>query len=122
MKPFLLGVVIGVGAAAVALQPKIATTFLDQIYPLDAAKRQALDLCMLEDPNFNRLAPSAREACYRHQLSVPVLAAARATTGVAPNQVDIGQAVAWGGAPRNDVRVIEASQGFDPRVADNPSR
>jgi len=51
-----------------------------------------------------------------------VRAAARATTGIAPNQIDIGQAAAWGGAPRNDVRVIEASQGFDPRVADNPAR
>ena len=122
MKSLLLVAMVGVSAAGATLQPSNFTNFLDEIYPVDVSKRQALNLCMLRDPNFNRLASSAREACYAHELDGPKLAAARATTGVAPNDVALHQAAAWEDAPRNDIRVIEASQGFNPSLADGPVR
>ena len=122
MKPLLLAAMVSVSAVGAALEPGSLTSFINEIYPLDVAKRQALNLCMLRDPNFNRLAPSAREACYGHELNEPRLAAARATTGVAPNDVELHQAAAWENAPRNDIRVIEASQGFSPSLSDGPVR
>lgn len=122
MKSLLLVAMVGASAAGAALQPSRLTNFLNEIYPLDGAKRQALDICMLRDPNFNRLARSAREACYEHELAAPRLAAARATLAVPPNDVALHQAAAWENAPRNDIRVIEASQGFNASLTDRPLR
>jgi hypothetical protein len=122
MKPLLLAAMVSVSAVGAALEPGNLTSVINDIYPLDAAKRQALNLCMLRDPNFNRLASAAREVCYRHELDEPQLAAARATIGVAPNDVELHQAAAWENAPRNDIRVIEASQGFSPSLTDGPVR
>jgi hypothetical protein len=122
MKSLILAAMVGVSAAGAALQPSNLVSLVSEVYPFDASKRQALQLCMLRDPNFNRLDQSAREACYRHELVGPALAAARATTRVGPNAVDLLQAAAWETAPGNDIRVIEASQGFTPSLADGPQR
>jgi hypothetical protein len=123
MKSLILAAMVGVSAAGAALEPANVARLVSEIYPFDASKQQALQLCMLRDSNFNRLDPSAREACYRHELVGPAVAAARATTRVSPNAVDLQQAAAWEAAPGNDIRVIEASQGgFTPSLADGPQR
>ena len=122
MKSLLLVAVVGTVAAVAVQVPGHLTNFIDGIYPRDASKSQALQLCMLRDMNFNRLNASAREACYRHELAGPMLVAARAATRVAPNAVDLHAADAWESAPSNDIRVMEASQGFTVNLADGPQR
>jgi len=123
MKRFLLVAMVGISATGAVLAPDHLTNFIDSIYPFETSKKQALNLCMLRDPNFNRLNSLSREACYQHELAGPMLAAARATTRVAPNAVDLHHADAWESAPSNDIRVMEASQsGFTANLADGPAR
>jgi hypothetical protein len=122
MKPLILAALVGASAAGAALQPSHLVSFITDVYPLDVSKREALNLCMLRDANFNRLSEPQRDACYRHELAGPELSAARVTTGVAPNDVDLHQAVAWGTAPRDDIRVLEATQGFSPSLKDGPQQ
>jgi len=66
MKSLIIATFIGLTAAAAASQFGPINRLLDDIYPKDAAKAQALRLCMLADPNFNRLDSAARDACYYH--------------------------------------------------------
>lgn len=121
MKQLLIGAIIGGAVAGAALQPTIATNFLSEIYPADPAKRQELARCILENPDFNRLSQATRDACYRRELA-PTLMAARVTTTLPPNPVALQQAPAWAGAPANDIRVIQASQAFTPKVGDELER
>jgi hypothetical protein len=111
MKRLLIATIIGITAGIVAVQARPVANILHDIYPSDPAKRQALDLCILGDPNFNRLDLSAREACYRHAASAPTLEIAPTTTVSAPNPVDLKQDAGRGAAPRNDIRVVQATQG-----------
>ncbi|MBV8776958.1 MAG: hypothetical protein JO258_07160 [Alphaproteobacteria bacterium] len=122
MKSVVLAAMVGVSAAGAALQPGNLLSLVESIYPLDQSKQLALQLCMLRDASFNRLAAAAREACYRHELTDPVVAAARATTRTPPNAIELRRADAWENAPGNDIRVIEASQGFTTSLADGPQR
>jgi len=112
MKRLLIATAIGIAAGVVAVQSHPVTDILHDVYPSDPAKRQALDLCMLGDPHFNRLDPSTREACYRHAASPPTLTVAPVTTVNAPNPVDLKQDAERGTVPRNDVRVVQATQGL----------
>jgi hypothetical protein len=121
MKPFLLGTVVGIAFTGAALQIQNLASLVYEIYPIDPAKRQALAMCALADPNFNRLRPIARDACYRHELTATVTAA-RATISLAPNPVALQEALAWEGAPGNDVRIVQASQQFSSNLADDPRR
>lgn len=111
MKRLLIATAIGIAAGVVAVQSQPVADILHNVYPSDPNKQQALDLCMLADPNFNRLDSSTRDACYRHAGSAPMLAVAPATTVNAPNPVDLKQDAGRGTAPRNDVRVVQATQG-----------
>jgi len=86
-----------------------------QVYPSDNAKRQALDLCILQDSQFNRLNSDEREACYNHaqllgRVEMPI--AQFVTRGTAPNFVDLQRAAGQGSAPRNDIRVMQTSNGL----------
>lgn len=111
MRRLLVATVIGIAAGVAAMQLKTVSGFFASIYPTDPAKREALDLCILADPNFNRLDRSAREACYRHALGASVPPETSTRAGSAPNQVDLQHAVGQSGAPRNDVRIIQQSDG-----------
>jgi hypothetical protein len=66
MKRLIVATVVGLTAAAAASQFGPMHALLDDIYPKNAARAQALRLCMLADPNFNRLDSAARDACYYH--------------------------------------------------------
>jgi hypothetical protein len=83
VRRLLVATIIGIAAGVAAMQSKTVSGFFASIYPTDPAKREALDLCIFADPNFNRLDRAAREACYRHALGQ---SAPRASS--APNQVD----------------------------------
>jgi hypothetical protein len=104
----LLFVAIVAFAGGVAsVHPEVIENFCENIFPSDAAKRQALDLCFLQDHKFNRLDADEREACYHRNLT----ATARETTlavaspaPIEPNAVDMRRAAGEGHMPRNDVR------------------
>jgi len=66
MKPLIVATLVGLTVAAAASQFGPIHSLLDDIYPKDAARAQALRLCMLANPNFNRLDTTARDACYHH--------------------------------------------------------
>jgi hypothetical protein len=104
--PVLVAAVIVI-AAGIA-----ATQFLTDVYPKAATKREALNLCVLADPTFNRLDPAARDSRYQHAFSAPALPGTLAlTASIPPNEVDLKQAPSQTGAPRNDIRVLQRSNG-----------
>ena len=112
MKPLLVATIIGVAIGGGAVQPKVVSDFLADLYPKDPARRQALDRCILTDVNFNRLDAAARDACYRHALAAPASLVSPLPPGGAPNQVDLGRAASRGSSPANDVRLLQQTDGW----------
>jgi hypothetical protein len=107
MKRPIVAAFVGLAAVAATAQFSPSTGLLNDIYPKDPARAEALRLCMLADPNFNRLDGVAREACYHHafgeQASVPLAPADFKTS----NQVDLRQSAAMGTVAHNDVRLTQ---------------
>ena len=101
--------IAGAGGFA-ALNPGAVKAFYEDIYPRDPAKRQALDLCFVENHKFNRLDAGERDACYRRML-MP-LGEVTATGGEQPNVnlIDLQRAAGAGNLPKNDIRRLEQNQ------------
>jgi len=100
------------GGAFLAMNPGVVRGFYEDLYPNDPAKRQALELCFMQDHKFNRLEASEREACYRRMLQsigdIPPPGAAPQQANT--NLVDLERAAAGGSMPRNDIRRLEQNQ------------
>jgi hypothetical protein len=112
MKPLFVAAIIGMAAgAAVAMQSGTVSGFVADIYPTDSIRREALNLCALANPSFNRLDLAARDLCYQHAFPPPPSPQSLVAAGRAPNQVDLGQAASMGSSPRNDVRLVQQSDG-----------
>jgi hypothetical protein len=110
----LLAAIIGIVAGAAAVQRGAVSDFLADIYPTDSTKRQALDLCIFADPNFNRLDRAARDACYRRISTSPMSPAYLTRAINAPNQIDLRQRASVANAPHNDIRNLQRSSGSTP--------
>jgi hypothetical protein len=93
-------VILGAGAFAV-MNPGVVKAFYDQIYPSDPAKREALDLCFMQDHKFNRLDADARDACYQRMLQP--LGEINASDRPIVNAVDLQRAAATTSMPRSDI-------------------
>lgn len=102
-------VVVSAGGLA-ATHPQAVTTYYQEIYPGDPAKRQALDVCFMQDHTFNRLDPGQREACYRHILNSAEATSAGTAAQPVLNPIDLERAAAQGSLPRNDVRRLELQE------------
>jgi hypothetical protein len=90
MKRLIVATFVGLTAAAAAAQFGPIRSLLDDIYPKDAARAQALRLCMLANPNFNRLDSAARDACYHHAFGERASVPSVPSLDVKPsNQVDL---------------------------------
>jgi hypothetical protein len=101
IKRTMLGlVVIGAGAFA-AMNPGVVKAFYHDIYPNDPAKREALDMCFMENHKFNRLDAGERDACYKRMLQP--LGEITPTEQPSVNAVDLQRAAAQGSMPRNDI-------------------
>ena len=100
-------IVIGAGAFAV-VNPGVVKAFYRDIYPDDPAKRQALELCFMQDHKFNRLDADQRDACYTRMLQ-PL---GEVTPSEQPNVnlVDLQRAAAQGSMPRNDIIRLQENQ------------
>jgi len=99
------------GGGFVVLNPGVVRAFYQDIYPSDPAKRHALELCFLQDHQFNRLEPNARENCY-HRMLQPLgeIATSETTQPPTANLVDLQRAAGEGRMPRNDIRRLEQDQ------------
>ena len=106
------GVLIA-GAALAVMNPGVVKAFYQDIYPSDPAKRQALELCFIQDHQFNRLDSEAREACY-HRMLQSVGGTFTAADGTpeqpAANLVDLQRAAGQRNLSRNDVRRLEQNE------------
>ena len=96
------------GAIGVALtHPNAVANFYAEIYPADPLKREALERCIDDDHNFNRLAADERAGCYARVLSIAQAAGyAAADQRVAmqnANFVDLWRAAGRGHVPKNDI-------------------
>lgn len=106
----VIGVVVGAAGFAV-MEPGVVKAFYEDIYPSDPAKRQALELCFMQDHKFNRLEPDEREACYHRMLQPLGEVSASATQApLTANPVDLERAAGLGSAPRNDIRRLEQNE------------
>jgi hypothetical protein len=101
---------IVVGGGFAVLNPGVVRAFYQDIYPSDPAKRQALELCFLQDHQFNRLEPSARENCYHRMLQPLGEISTSETRSPTANLVDLQHAAGGGQMPRNDIRRLEQDQ------------
>jgi hypothetical protein len=105
----LVTILVFAGGMAAVFAKSIAG-FCENIYPGDPAKRQALDLCFMQNHRFNRLDAAERDACYQRTLMRPTAAAAMemlTPVQIEPNAVDMRRAAVAGPLPRNDVRRLE---------------
>jgi hypothetical protein len=103
--------VVGAGAFAVT-NLSMVKTFYEALYPNDPAKRQALELCFMQDHKFNRLDSDARQACYHRMLSSlgEIPAAGAAAEQPTANIVDLQRSAGAGSVPRNDIRRLEQTE------------
>jgi hypothetical protein len=111
MKLILIATIVGITGCGLAMQSKTVLGFWANIYPTDPARREALNLCALADPNFNRVSAGARTACYQHTFEKPAPQVTAATAGIGANQVDLRRAASATSAPRNDIRLVQQSDG-----------
>src|SRR5258708_855351 len=63
----LAAAIVGIAFGPAAAYPGAVWDFYKQLYPSDAPKRHALELCFPTDHKLNRLDPDQREACYRER-------------------------------------------------------
>jgi hypothetical protein len=107
MKPLIIAACVGLTAAVAAAQFGPANRLLDDIYPRDATKAAALRLCILANPEFNRLDKAARDACYHHAFGDSSAPSADLKPA---SQIDLKQSAAMGNhIARNDIRLAQQS-------------
>ena len=104
-------IVVGAGAFA-AMNPGGVKAFYRDIYPDDPAKRQALELCFMQDHKFNRLDAGQRDACYQRMLQP--LGEVPASDQANINMIDLQRAAAQGSMPRNDIIRLQENQAGAP--------
>jgi hypothetical protein len=101
---------IGIASLIAIVRPGSVMAVYQQLYPSDPQMRRALNQCFTLDPQFDRLDPAARQACYRHTL--PPFG----NGGLAPhlrarsNFVDLWRAAGQGHLPQNDIRAEQQSR------------
>jgi hypothetical protein len=100
---------VGIASLVAIVRPDAVGALYQQLYPSNPEMRQALNECFTLDPQFNRLDPAARRACYRHLLPAAAAGAAVPQWRAAGNFVDLWRAAGQGHLPQNDIRAEEQS-------------
>ena len=98
---------IGIASIAAIVRPDAVAAFYQELYPSDPGMRHALDECFTQDPQFDRLDPAARSACYRHMMPLAADDAAAPHPRASSNFVDLWRAAGQGHLPQNDIRAEE---------------
>lgn len=100
-------IVIGAAGYA-AINPGVVDTFYRGIYPSDPAKAQALDMCFMENHEFNRLDADQRDACYSRMLQrLGEITPADRTN---MNAIDLQRSAAQGSMPKSDIIRLQQNQ------------
>jgi hypothetical protein len=103
----LVGAIIGVAV----MRPDGVARFYNQVFPVDAAKEQALSLCFHQNHDFDRLASDQRAACYAEFLPTADAGASEPTESELglqkANFVDLWRDAGQGAMPKNDIRAQE---------------
>jgi hypothetical protein len=107
-----LAVAVVAAAGFAAIRPDIVKGYYNDLYPVDPAKRQALDLCFMQDHKFNRLDPDERDACYRHILYSVGDTAAGGSVKPDANPIDLQRAAGQtsNSMPKNDIRRLQQTE------------
>jgi len=100
-KRTVLGLAVITAGAFAAMNPGGVKAFYEDIYPSDATKREALDMCFLEDHTFNRLDIGERDSCYKRMLRP--LGEVTAAAQFSVNPIDLQRAAARPNMPHNDI-------------------
>jgi len=102
----IMAVVVVAAGGFAAMNPGAVKAFYEDIYPSDPGRRQALDMCFMEDHKFNRLDAAERDSCY--QRALPSVGATPVPSAMAgppnANLIDLQRAAGEGSMPRNDIR------------------
>ena len=101
---------IGTASLVAIIRPDAVGALYQQLYPSDPEMRQALNECFTSDPQFNRLDPAARRACYRHMLPAAATRATAPDRPAASNFVDLWRAAGQGHLLQNDIRAEQESR------------
>ena len=64
----ILSLFLIIGAVFISLEYKGVTTEWRAMYPTDAKQQAALQLCYVDNHQFNRMSNEAREGCYEKWL------------------------------------------------------
>jgi hypothetical protein len=108
MKPLIIASCVVLTAAIAAVRFSPANSLLDDIYPRDADKAAALKLCILSNPDFNRLDKAARDACYHHAFGEQAASVPPSPSAVSKTANQIDQSAAMGDhIARNDIRLTQ---------------
>lgn len=105
MRILLIAGFVGASVGVAAAYPAALGDIVDQVYPMDAARREALDRCSMAEQGFNRLDPTAREACYRRDPAILGANPAAEHAARNVNFVDLWREAGQGRLPQNDIRV-----------------
>jgi hypothetical protein len=101
---------IAIASTAAIIRPDAVAALYQELYPSDPQMRQALNECFALDPQFNRLDPAARTACYRHMLPSAAQRGAAPPRPAPSNFVDRWRAAGQGHLPQNDIRAEQQSR------------
>ncbi len=101
---------VAVASLVAILRPDAVDALYRQLYPSDPEMRQALNECFTLDPQFNRLDPAARQACYHHILPAAGGGIAGSDSAASGNFVDLWRAAGQGHLPQNDIRAEQQSR------------
>jgi hypothetical protein len=100
-KRAMLGFAVIAAGVFAAMNPGVVKAFYEDIYPNDPAKREALDMCFMENHTFNRLDTDQRDSCYKRMLRP--LGEITAAAQLSVNPVDLQRAAAQPNMPHNDI-------------------
>jgi hypothetical protein len=113
MKSLVISGLVGAIVGVAVMRPDTIARFYDQVFPVSAAKEQALTLCFHQNHDFDRLAADQRAACYAQFLPAEAEdagapAATDSSIGLQKaNFVDLWRDAGQGAMPKNDIRAQE---------------
>jgi hypothetical protein len=110
LRRVLTTLVVVAAGVLVAVHPDAVKAFYEGIYPSDPAKREALELCFIQDQRFNRLDSAEREACYGRVIVPPIEVSSAAPARTNANEIDLQRAVGQGSLASNDIRRLEETR------------
>jgi hypothetical protein len=106
MKLIILPILFSLASIGFANRDKIMDQY-NAAYPADPEKAAAIEECITQNPNFNRLDPDDRKHCYRNSVETQTVALAPSAAAPSP-----AYQFSPSHLPGNDIRRQEANAEF----------